>query len=205
MSSSADDSGEGTSTDSVGPAQLEVTGLLKDWGEGDSSALDRLLPLVYEELHRLAKRAMRRERADHTLQATALLHEAYLRLVDQKQASWSNRAQFFGVAAQAMRRILVDHARGRATAKREGEMNTVMLEEVSTFAEARPPSLLALDDALKGLADLDSRKSKVVELRIFGGLTIPETAEALGVSTGTVIEDYKTARAWLFLELSPKP
>lgn len=189
------------------PAGADVTGLLAAWSEGDTSALERLMPLVYGELHRMAHRAMRRERPNHTLQPTALLHEAYFRLVGQSRMQWRHRAQFFGVAAQAMRRILVDHARSRATGKRGDGVAPVPLDhEVldSVAATAAPGSeLVALDDALRHLAALDPRKSRVVELRIFGGLTIPETAEALGVSTGTVIEDYRAARAWLYRELRP--
>ena len=166
------------------------------------------MPLVYGELHRLALRAMRRERPDHTLQPTALLHEAYFRLVGQKRARWSHRSQFFGVAAQAMRRILVDHARSRATEKRSAGHRAIpldpeVLESVAVGADARPPELVALDDALRLLATIDPRKSRVVELRVFGGLTIPETARALGVSTGTVIDDFRAARAWLYRELQP--
>jgi len=185
--------------------RLDVTRLLVQWSEGDASALDRLLPLIYRELHRLAQRAMSREREDHTLQATALLHEAYFRLVGQERISWSNRSQFFAVAAQAMRRVLVDHARSRSTAKRGGDLQKLALDEAGELSSARPADLLALDEALEGLAVVDPRSSRVVELRIFGGLTIQETADALEISTGTVIDDYRSARAWLYREIHRAP
>lgn len=183
------------------PSTPEVTRLLRQWSDGDAGALERLVPLIYGELHRLAERAMGRERSDHTLQPTALLHEAYVRLVGQQQVSWRNRSQFFAVASQAMRRVLVDHARGRTAAKRGGERHRVSLEDAPQLTDSRPSDLLALDEALRELAEVDERKSRVVELRIFGGLTIPETAAALGVSTGTVIEEFRRARAWLYREI----
>ena len=186
----------------------DLTRLLADWSEGDPEALDELIPLVYEELHRLARQAMRRERVEHTLQPTALVHEAYVRLAGQQRARWHNRAQFFAVAAKVMRRILVDHARSRRYAKRAGVERQIGLEETVLAATERPAELVALDDALRSLEAADPRKGQVTELRVFGGLTIPETAATLGISTGTVISEYRYAKAWLFRELrrdSPEP
>ena len=159
--------------------------------------------LVYGELHRLASSYMRAERRNHTLQPTALIHEAYFRLVRQDQVEWQNRAQFFGIAAQQMRRILVDHARARRRAKRQGAQLTVSLEALDPAAAARPPDLVALDEALEALSRLDPRKGKVVELRIFAGLTIEETASVLDVSNTTVITELRMAKAWLFRRLHP--
>ncbi len=184
------------------PSPGDVTRLLLDWSDGNRTAVDELMPLIYQELHRLASSYMRRERDDHTLQPTALIHEAYFRLVDQDRIEWRSRAQFFGIAAQAMRRILVDHARGRRYAKRQGSEQQISLDEASLPTTGRAPDLVALDDALKSLASLDPRLSQVVELRVFGGLTIEETAAVIGVSNTTVITDYRAARAWLFRELS---
>jgi RNA polymerase sigma factor (TIGR02999 family) len=187
------------------PPPPDVTPLLLAWGNGDESAGEQLLPAVYAELHRQAARAMRREAGEHTLQATALVHEAYLRLVDQRRIEWRNRAQFFGVAAQTMRRILVDHARGQHAAKRGGGMQQI------TFSEANQPAaadsdnsvdVLALHDALDRLAALDPEQARLVELRYFGGLNIEETAESLGVSPATVKREWAVARAWLRRELS---
>lgn len=180
----------------------DVTQLLVAWSDGDQAALDELIPLVYEELHRLAQRRLGRERGGHTLQPTALVHEAYLRLIDQKQVRWQNRAHFFAVAAQLMRRILVDYARRRHYAKREGGALRVTFDEAELVSQERAADVVALDDALTALASLDPRKSQIVELRFFGGLSIEETAEALGVSPGTVMRDWTLAKAWLQREIS---
>jgi len=182
----------------------EVTGLLIDWSDGRAEALDRLLPIVYTELHRLAQRQMRQERGGHTLQATALVHEAYLKLVDQRRVQWRNRAHFFGVAAQVMRRILVDHARSHAAQKRGGGWAALSLDEVPLIAEEPAVDLVALDDALNRLGALDLQQAKVVELRYFGGLTIDETAEVLRVSPATVSREWTLAKAWLFGELTQR-
>jgi RNA polymerase sigma factor (TIGR02999 family) len=178
-----------------------VTGLLQAWGGGDATALDRLVPIVYEELRRQAQRYLRRETPGHTLQTTALVHEAYLRLVDQRQARWQNRAQFFGVAAQLMRRILVDHARQRQAAKRGGSAIQVPLDEGAVAGPESDVDLVALDDALTRLAALDPQQARVVELRYFTGLGIEEAAEALGISPATVKREWAMARAWLKREL----
>ena len=182
----------------------DVTRLLVEWGQGSQEAVDRLMPLVYGELHRLAGRHMRGERSNHTLQPTALVHEAYFRLVRQDRVQWRNRAQFFALASRQMRRILVDHARKRRVGKRQGVDATVLLDEAALASPERGADLLALDEALDRLAELDPRKARVVELRIFGGLTIEEAAAALDLSPSSVINDYRTARAWLFRELSPE-
>lgn len=174
-----------------------VTQLLVAWGDGDAAARDELMPLVYEELHRLAHRYMGRERPGHTLQTSGLVNEAYLRLIDQSQVHWQNRAHFFGIAAQMMRRILVDYARNRRYAKRGGSARQVSLDEAMIVSEERSAEVVALDDALKGLAEIDPRKSQIVELRFFGGLSIEETAEILKVSPGTVMRDWTLAKAWL--------
>ena len=179
-----------------------ITKLLLDWRNGDSQALDRLMPLVYEELRRMANNYMRNERQGHTLQTSALVNEAYLRLVDHENIAWQNRAHFFGVAAQAMRRILVDHARTRNYQKRGGGAQQVSLDEAATLAEDRAAELIALDEALQELAKMDERKSRVVELRYFGGLSMEETAEALGISIPTVTRDWTTAKAWLLREMT---
>src|SRR6267143_3560078 len=179
------------------PAPENVTKLLVAWGNGDETALDKLLPLVYEELHRLAHQYMNRERPGHTLQTSGLVNEAYLRLVDQREVHWQNRAHFFGIAAQMMRRILVDYARSRHYAKRGGSVQQVSLNEAVIVSEERSAEVVALDDALKGLAEFDPRKSQIVELRFFGGLSIDETAEVLNVSPGTVMRDWTLAKAWL--------
>ncbi len=183
----------------------DVTQLLQAWGAGDSAAGERLLPAVYAELHRQAARAMRRESSEHTLQATALVHEAYLRLVDQQRVVWRNRAHFFGIAAQVMRRVLVDHARERHAAKRGGGAPQLVLGEadaVSAPAAEDGVDILALHEALERLAALDPDQARLVELRYFGGLSIEETAEALGVSPATVKREWAIARAWLRRELS---
>lgn len=179
--------------------------LLRAWSGGDKEALDRLAPLVYNELHRIAKRLMAGQRLNHTLQATALVNEAYVRLVDAGEASWQDRAHFFALCARAMRQILVDHARGRASVKRGGEHIMIELDEAAVAAPPSPSvNLLELDEALRRLATLDPRKSQVVEMRFFGGLSLEETAEALNVSTKTVQRDWDMARAWLYAELSGK-
>ncbi len=178
-----------------------VTGLLQAWGSGDAAALDQLVPIVYEELHRQAQRYLQHESPGHTLQTTALVHEAYLRLVDQRQARWQNRAQFFGVAAQLMRRILVDHARRHHAAKRGGSAIQVPFEEGAVAAAESEVDLVALDDALTRLATLDPQQARVVELRYFTGLGIEEAAEALGISPATVKREWAMARAWLRREL----
>jgi RNA polymerase sigma factor (TIGR02999 family) len=179
----------------------EVTRLLIAWRAGDPDALERLTPIVYQELHRLAAAYMARERPGHTLQATALVHEAYLRLVDLQGVGWKDRAHFFAVAARTMRRILVDFARARNYQKRDaGER--VSLDDSLVLTEQPGPQLVALDDALNQLAAIDSRKSQIVELRYFGGLQVEETAEALNVSPETVMRDWRAAKAWLYLQLS---
>jgi RNA polymerase sigma-70 factor, ECF subfamily len=183
------------------PSTREVTRLLQAWSEGNESALERLIPLVYEELHRLAHHYMARERPGHTLQTSALLNEAYLRLVDSPKPSWQSRAQFFAVSAQVMRRILVDWARSRQALKRGGEVRPLELEEALVVGDGRGADLVALDEALKALGALDPRKSEVVELRFFGGLSVEETAEVLKVSPETVMRDWKFAKSWLRREL----
>jgi RNA polymerase sigma factor (TIGR02999 family) len=182
----------------------EVTRLLIDWSNGGRQALERLLPAVYDELRRLARRQMRQERTGHTLQATALVHEAYLKLVVQRRVTWRNRAHFYGVAAQVMRRILVDHARSHAAAKRGGGWEEVSLEEAPLVAIEPALDLVALDGALNRLGALDEQQAKVVELRYFGGLTIDETAEVLRISPATVSREWTLAKAWLFAELTGK-
>jgi RNA polymerase sigma factor (TIGR02999 family) len=180
----------------------EVTQLLQAWSVGDEQALGKLIPLVHKELHRLARRYMAGESPGHTLQTTALVNEAYLRLVDVKNVNWQNRAHFFGVSAQLMRRILVDFARSRRSLKRGGETLTVSLEEGLIVSRARGADVVALDDALKKLAAMDPRRSRVVELRFFGGLSAEEAAEVLRVSAETVLHDWKLAKVWLVRELS---
>jgi RNA polymerase sigma factor (TIGR02999 family) len=180
----------------------EVTQLLVAWGNGDQSALDQLMPLVYSELHRLAHRHIRKERPGHTLQTSALLNEAFLRLVDQRDVHWQSRAQFFGIAAQMMRRILVDYARSRRYAKRGGDARQVSLDENLIVSRKLSADVIELHDALNELAAIDERKSKIVELRFFGGLSIEETAEVLGVSPGTVMRDWTLAKAWLRLAMT---
>jgi RNA polymerase sigma factor (TIGR02999 family) len=180
------------------PPAKDVTQLLLDWSSGKREAMDELLPLVYNELRRLADRYLRRERSDHTLQATALVHEAYLKLIDQRNVQWQNRAHFFGVAAQAMRRILVDHARNHQAAKRGSGGQKISLDEGLMVTDERAAELVALDDALNELAAFDEQKGRIVELRFFGGLTIEETAEVLGIGTATVIREWRMAKAWLY-------
>jgi RNA polymerase sigma factor (TIGR02999 family) len=184
------------------PASHDVTGLLDDWSRGDRGALDRLLPLVYAELRRIAARQLRHERDGHTLQPTALVHEAYLRLVEQRTVGWQSRAHFFGVAAQVMRRILVDHARRQAARKRGDGVQRVPLDEIAETTAAREISVLALDHALEQLERLDAGLAQIVELRAFAGLTIDEAAHVLKVSPSTAKRDWRTARAWLTRELA---
>jgi RNA polymerase sigma factor (TIGR02999 family) len=186
----------------VSTASHEVTALLQAWSEGDSVARDRLIPLVYAELRLRAAGFLRRERRGHTLQPTALVNEAYLRLVDQRRAVWRNRAQFFGVAAEMMRRILVDRARVHRAAKRSGRWARVTLDPALAITHPIDVDVLDLDAALTRLAALDPRKSRIAELRFFGGLSLEETGEALGVSLATVERDWQVARAWLFDALS---
>jgi RNA polymerase sigma-70 factor (ECF subfamily) len=182
--------------------QHEVTQILHEWSDGDKDAPARLMPLVYNELRRQARNYLARERGSHTLQPTALVHEAYLRLVDQTRISWQNRAHFFGIASNMMRRILVDHARAHASEKRGGAAVRLSIEDVQISLEQRASDLIALDEALEKLIEFDERKAKIVEMRFFGGLTDEEIAEVLGVSTRTVLRDWKTARLWLYRELS---
>lgn len=184
------------------PAQEEITILLLAWGNGDKAALDKLIPLVYRELRRLAHRQMRRERAGDTLQTTALVNEAYLRLIDYERMRPRDRAHFYAIAAQAMRRILIERARSRRSAKRGAMAPRISLDEATDVSDERAADLVALDDALTNLAAVDPRKSQIVELRYFGGLTIGETAEVLGVSTPTVERDWHTAKIWLHREVS---
>lgn len=179
----------------------EVTGLLLAWSAGDWAALERLMPLVVDELRRIAKRYLDRELPNHTLQPTALVNELYLRLVDQRGVDWKNRAHFFGATAQMMRRILVDHARGRQAEKRGDGLRPLALDEVPGLAVRRDRELIALDDALKSLSEVDERQSRVVELRYFTGLTNREIGEALGISTRTVKREWHTARLWLYQEI----
>jgi len=180
----------------------DVTVLLAASSSGDKEAMDKLLPLVYDELRRLAQSHLRRERPGHTLQSTALVHEAYLRLVDQKQVQWHGRAHFFALASQMIRRILVDHARAHKAGKRGAGAQNLSLDEALAIPGKRDLDLIALDDALTGLAALDPQQSRIVELRFFGGLSIEETAEVVGLSTATVNREWASARAWLFREIS---
>jgi RNA polymerase sigma-70 factor (ECF subfamily) len=183
------------------PESHQVTQLLKDWSNGNQSARDQLMGVVYDELHRLAHRYMKRESPGHTLQTSALVNEAFLRLVDQKNVHWQNRAHFFGIAAQMMRRILVDYARSRRFAKRGGDARQVSFDEELIVSRQLSADVVELHDALNELAGIDERKSKVVELKFFGGLSIEETAEVLGVSPGTVMRDWTLAKAWLRLAM----
>ena len=182
-------------------SQHQITVLLEQWGEGDPQALEKLTPLVYGELHRLASRYLRRERPDHTLQSTALVNEAYLKLVGQHSMRWQNRAHFFGIAAQLIRRILVDHARSRFAEKRGSSAPKLSLEEVPEAVAVRELDLVALDDALDDLAKIDPRQSRVVELRFFAGLSVEETAEVMQMSPATVKREWTAAKAWLFRQL----
>jgi RNA polymerase sigma factor (TIGR02999 family) len=180
----------------------QVTQLLLAWSDGDAAALEQLMPLVYDELRRLARRNMARENPGHTLQTTALVNEAYLRLVDWKNVQWQNRAHFFGVSAQLMRRILVDFARSRNQLKREGAARPVALEEAMAISHEPGADIIALDDALTALADIDPRKSQIVEMRFFGGLEMDEIAEVLKVSPITVKREWAKAKAWLYCQLN---
>ncbi len=184
------------------PSGNDITQLLRAWNGGDESALEKLMPIVYGELHRMARRYMAHESPDHTLQTSALVNEAYLRLVDSAHANWQNRVHFFAVCAQAMRRILVDWARSRQALKRGGEMRPLQLDEALVVSEDQQVDLVALDDALKALAAMDPRKGQVVELHFFGGLNLEETAEVMKVSSDTVLRDWKLAKSWLRCELS---
>ena len=183
------------------PARHEITALLEAWGGGDKSALDRLMPLVYEELRHLAHRYMSHERPGHTLQTTALVNEAYMRLVNWKDVRWENRAHFFAASAQMMRRILVDFARNRQYLKRGAGAIQVSLGEAAAFTECPSADLVALDEALTQLAEMDPRKGQVVEMRFFGGLSVKEVAEVLKVSDETVMRDWRLAKVWLLREL----
>jgi RNA polymerase sigma-70 factor, ECF subfamily len=182
----------------------EVTMLLSALTNGEDGAASKLIPVVYDELRRLAGSYMRRERADHTLQATALVNEAYLKLIEQRAVNWQSRAHFFGVAAQLMRRILIDYARGHTREKRGGEQKKVSLDEVFLFAEQQADELLAVDDSLNLLEKMDPRQARVVELRFFAGLSVEEAAEALGVSPKTVKRDWSVAKAWLYADLKER-
>ena len=184
-------------------SQGDITALLKAWSEGDQSALEQLTPIVYKELHRLAGRYMKGERPGHSLQTTALVNEAYMRLVDYKRMEWQNRAHFFAVSAQLIRRILVEHAR-RRNLKRGAGFRHISLDEVAVTGSGRSADLVALDDAMTALARMDPRKERVVEMRFFGGLSVEETAEVLKVSSVTVMRDWSTAKAWLYRELGGK-
>jgi RNA polymerase sigma factor (TIGR02999 family) len=192
----------------VALAAAEITGLLKAWGAGDRTALDRLMPVVYAEIHKLAHRYMQRERQGHSMQTTALINEAYLRLINVGDVHWSDRAHFFAVSAQLMRRILVDAARTRAAHKRGGQArkvehsSAVNLDEIADGSSRRGEELIAVDDALTALAQFDERKAQIVELRFFGGLSVEEAAQVLGVSAQTVMRDWKLARVWLMRELA---
>jgi RNA polymerase sigma factor (TIGR02999 family) len=181
-----------------------ITSLLVRWREGDRKALDEMIPLVYKELRRLAHHYMRRQRQDHTLQTSALINEAYLRLVDHKNMRWQNRAHFIAVSAQAMRRILVDYARARGYDKRGGGAQKVALDEAMVVAQAKSAEIIALDEALSDLASVDERKGRIVELRYFGGLSVEETAEVLGVSGVTVMREWRSAKLWLMRALSKR-
>src|SRR6185295_8514608 len=184
------------------PGAHELTQLLEAWSDGEEEALDKLAPLVHAELYRLAKRYMSRERPDHLLQTSALINEAYVRLIDWKAVRWQNRAHFFGVAAQIMRRILVDFARRRPRVDKDMEAIRMSLDAALTISSEREPDLLALDEALKTLATIDERKSRIVELRFFGGLSVEETAEVMHMSSITVIREWNKANAWPYRELS---
>lgn len=178
----------------------QVTGLLVRWSEGDAAARDKLIPLVYDELRRLARQCLAGQRSDHTLQSTALVHEAYLRLVDCDSVHWQNRAQFFALAAKLMRQVLVDHARTRNAAKRDGGIR-LTLQDALSLSKKRSVDLIGLDDALNELARLDAQQSQIVELRFFGGLSIEDTSHVLGISPATVKREWATARTWLYQEM----
>ncbi len=186
----------------MAPHSEDVTLILRDLESGDRRAADRLMPFVYDELRRLASHYLKNERPDHTLQPTALVHEAYLRLVDQTRVNWQNRAHFFAVAASMMRRILVDHARSHNAQKHGGRRQKLSLDEAISFSKGKDLDIVALDDALGDLARLDPEQSRIVELRFFGGLTLEETAEVTGVSLSTVRREWEMAKAWLYDQLS---
>jgi RNA polymerase sigma-70 factor (ECF subfamily) len=186
----------------MNPSAQELTRLLTAWTSGDMAAFEKLSRAVYNELRRLARSYMRGERPGHTLEATALVHEAFVRIMDWKNVEWKNRAHFFAVAAQMMRRVLVDHARARRNLKRGGEWKQVSLKEAALLAGKLPTDLIAIDDALRALEQKDPRKSQVVELRFFGGLTVDEAAEVLKVSSDTVLDDWRLAKSWLLRELT---
>lgn len=186
------------------PSPHEVTQLLSDWSHGNQEALDKLMPLVYDELRRLAHHYMSREHAGHTLQTTALVNEAYLRLIRRQDMHWQNRAHFFAISAQLMRHILVDHARAHTRGKRGGGAPVLTLDEAAVASRERAAEVMALDDALNRLGALDLQQSRIVELRFFGGLTIEETAEVLGLSPATIKREWRTAKAWLYHELSKR-
>lgn len=181
----------------------DITRLLAEWSGGNQAALDHLVPIVYDELHRLASNYMRGERGDHVLQTTALVHEAYLRLIDRQQVSVQTRTQFFAVAAQVMRRVLVDYARGRDRAKRGSGAPTLALDDVAVLSDDRAEELIAINSALDGLTALDPRKGKVFELRYFGGMSVEEVAQTLSVSPVTVARDWRMAKIWLRREIAP--
>jgi RNA polymerase sigma-70 factor (ECF subfamily) len=187
-----------------GAVRHEITAMLREWKGGNREALDELMPLVYDELHKQAARYLRRERADHTLQTTALIHEAFLKLVGQRDADWESRNHFFAIAAQAMRRILIDHARAKHQEKRGGPDLTVALEDVElpSGGTEQNVDLLALDEALRRLSEIDVQQVRIVELRYFGGLSLEETAAALGISRATVVRDWSVAKTWLRRELT---
>src|SRR6266849_597420 len=191
-----------TSPDPMQPPATGVTLLLKRYSNGDQEALAELIPQIYDELRRLASSYLRGERVDHTLQTTALVHEAYLRLVDQRQVEWSNRNHFFGVAAQMMRRIHVDHARKHASLKRGGSFVRISLEQAAVFSRERPRELIAADELLTRLASLDPQGSRIVELRFFAGFSLEETAELTGLSTAKVRREWSAAKAWFAREMS---
>jgi RNA polymerase sigma-70 factor (ECF subfamily) len=178
-----------------------ITELILAWGNGDKEAINQLIPLIYSELHRLAARYMRRENAGHTLQTTALVNEAYCKLVDQKNVQWQNRAHFFGIAAQAMRRILVDHARSRSRLKRGGDAKKISLDESALIPQPEVKELISLDDALTRLAQFDPQKSRIVEMKFFGGLSMEEIAEVEKVSKSTIEREWRKAKAWLYHEI----
>jgi len=184
------------------PSPHEVTRLLQAWSGGDRAALDRLIPMVHDELHRLAHRYMKRERAGHILQTTALVNEAYLQLIDADKVKWQDRTHFFAIAARLMRQILVHSARSRDAKKREGKIRQVSLDESAVFVSKPDADLVELDDALTALAEIDARKAKVVELRFFGGMTLEEAAEVLKISADTVWHDWDLAKTWLYREMS---
>jgi RNA polymerase sigma-70 factor (ECF subfamily) len=194
--------GSAVGEEAMQPSEADVTALLSEMAEGKHSAAERLVPIVYEELKQLARRYMRRERADHTLQTTALVHEAYVKLVGQDSVKWQGRSHFFAVAAQIMRRILCDHARRNLRVKRGGAGKVLPLDEALAFTPQHSDELLKLDEALDRLAKLDARQSRIVELRFFAGLSVDETAEFLGISPKTVKRDWAVARAWLHAEVS---